>query len=190
MKAIERREQIRERAGVLFREKGFAATSMRDLAVDLGIEAASLYNHVASKDEILRDICFSMAESFFQAIAPIVASESQPKEKLRAMIAAHLTVIAARRDASAVFLHEWRHLANPALDEFRQMRKRYERNFQTVIEDGIVSGAFRPIDPRLLVRTILSATNWTYDWLKPQSKAGLTETIDALCTVLLEGVAL
>ncbi len=90
MKPGERKDQIRVKAQALFRERGYSATSMRDLAETLGIEAASLYNHISSKEELLQQICFSMAEQFFVALEPVATSSLPPKEKLLAGIEAHL----------------------------------------------------------------------------------------------------
>src|SRR5436853_2514772 len=118
-----RKDQIRQKAQTLFRERGYAATSMRDLAETMGIEAASLYNHIASKEEILQQICFSMAEMFFTSFENSVTA-SNPTERLRCAIEAHLRVIAANADASAVFLHEWRHMGEPFLNDFKMMRRR------------------------------------------------------------------
>jgi AcrR family transcriptional regulator len=187
MKTLARKDQIRAKAQTLFRERGYSATSMRDLADSLGIEAASLYNHVASKEEILQEICFRMAEEFFSAIEPIVEGPLAPKEKLRAATEAHLGVIAANADASAVFLHEWRHMGEPFLDDFKLMRRRYEQLFRKMIDEGILSGVFRKIDAAVAARTLLSATNWTYESHKSHRKTS-AEELNEITTILIEGI--
>jgi AcrR family transcriptional regulator len=68
---ISRKEQIIQKAAKLFKEKGFEAASMRDIAGELGIEAASLYSHIKSKDEILETICFRMADELLKAIEEV-----------------------------------------------------------------------------------------------------------------------
>ena len=67
-KDVSRKEVIIKAAAKLFREKGFKAASMRDLAVKVGVEAASLYNHIRSKSELLHDICFDVANIFIEQI--------------------------------------------------------------------------------------------------------------------------
>ncbi|RYF93648.1 MAG: TetR/AcrR family transcriptional regulator, partial [Chitinophagaceae bacterium] len=59
-----RKDVIIAKAARLFREKGYSASSMRDLAEEVGVEAASLYNHISSKAEILQEICFKVANKF------------------------------------------------------------------------------------------------------------------------------
>ena len=75
---ISRKEQITTAAARLFREKGFEAASMRDIAASLGIEAASLYSHIKSKDEILETICFNMAGKLLKAIDEVNNIISKP----------------------------------------------------------------------------------------------------------------
>lgn len=187
MQAVQRKEEIRQHAQVLFRERGYAATSMRDLAETMGIEAASLYNHISSKEDILIQICFSMAEAFFAAIEPVLVHEYSHKDKLRAMIEGHLDVIAANADASAVFLHEWRHLGEPYLTNFKAMRRRYEKLFVTLIEEGVTNSEFRNINAALAARTLLSALNWTYESTKSIT-SNTNSLTQELCDLLLNGI--
>lgn len=189
MKPLHRKDQIRLKAQTLFRERGYSATSMRDLAEGLGIEAASLYNHISSKEEILQGICFGMADFFFAAVEPIAQSDATPKQKLLSAIEAHLGVIVSNLDAAAVFLHEWRHLGEPFLGDFKLMRRRYEKLFVVLIETGVMAGDFRTIDPRLAARTILSATNWSYESYNPHGTYTTTTAIEEIAGMLVNGIA-
>ena len=105
---MSRKDQIREIAQAMFREKGYAATSMRDLAAAVGIEAASLYNHIKSKEELLKEICYDCAEEFFTAINTVISSNVNADLKLTLAIQEHVKVVTNNLDGSAVFLHEWR----------------------------------------------------------------------------------
>jgi TetR/AcrR family transcriptional regulator, cholesterol catabolism regulator len=186
-KPLTRKDQIRQKAQTLFRERGYRATSMRDLAETLGIEAASLYNHISSKEELLQQICFAMAGEFFEAIEPVVGSLLEPKEKLRAALEAHLGVISANADASAVFLHEWRHMGEPFLNDFKLMRRRYEKLFRAIIEEGIAQNVFRAMDAMIATRTLLSGTNWTYETHRSHGKLAV-EHLREIAGILLEGI--
>src|ERR1700739_3259028 len=92
--SISTKENIRLTAQKLFRERGYAAIGMRELAKEVGIEAPSIYNHYKSKDDILREICFDIAAQFFKAFESIDADEKSAAKKLRAAIKGHVSVIA------------------------------------------------------------------------------------------------
>jgi len=123
---LSRKEQIEQTATALFKNRGFSATSMRDLANQLGIEAASIYSHIKSKEEILQRVCFRMANEFFEAIDQADVRNASASERLQAAITAHVKVLTKNTEASAVFLHEWRHLSEPHHAEFLALRNRYE----------------------------------------------------------------
>src|SRR5437868_1285448 len=107
---LKRKEQIHHIAKNLFRERGYAATSMRDLADSVGIEAASLYSHIKSKEEILQVICFEMAEQFLQSSEDLQKQNLPAKEFFYQAVSQYIGILTQNMDASVVFLHEWRHL--------------------------------------------------------------------------------
>ena len=188
MTKLTRKQQIDKQAAVLFKTKGYAASSMRDLAQVLGIEAASLYSHIKSKEEILRRICFRMAEAFFTAQKQIESLHSEPKLQLKKAMAVHLKVIAGSVDEAAVFFHEWRHLSEPYLSEFLVMRTDYERKFIAILEQGIATKVFRAVDAKLTAMTILSAINWVHRWYRSDGKLSIEQISEQLAEMMIRGV--
>src|SRR4029077_19750185 len=112
---LSRKEQVIRSAAELFREKGYAAASMRDLAQKMGIEAASLYSHIRSKEEILQNLCFDMAAEFRKSLEEVEKQNITATEKLRKGIIRPVQVMARDLTASAVFMNEHRHLSQPYL---------------------------------------------------------------------------
>ena len=107
-----RRLQIEEAASALFRERGYAATSVRDIAQALNLQGGSLYAHMASKEDVLWSIVIRAADRFNAEVGPIAAdAERAPSERLREMIRAHVGVVTGIQKDAAVFLHEWRFLS-------------------------------------------------------------------------------
>lgn len=167
---LSRKEQVIRKAAELFREKGYAAASMRDLAQMLGIEAASLYSHIKSKEEILRTLCFDMAAEFRTSLNEVENQNISASEKLRKGIIGHIQVMARDLTASAVFMNEHRHLSQPYLRDFLLLRINYINRFKKIIEDGMGSGEFKDtIDKKLAVMTLFSSLNWMPMWYDPGS---------------------
>ena len=135
--SLTRKEQVIRKAAELFREKGYAASSMRDLAQKLGIEAASLYSHIKSKEEILINLCFDMAAEFRNSLDEVEKKNVKPSEKLKLGIIGHIQVMALDLTASAVFMNEHRHLSQPHLRDFLLLRINYINRFKTIIEEKI-----------------------------------------------------
>ncbi len=169
--SISRKEQVIRVAAALFREKGYVAASMRDLAQKLGIEAASLYSHIKSKEEILHVLCFDMAKDFMASLDKVEAQVNlTASERLQQGIIGHVEVMAKDLTASAVFMNEHRHLSQPYLRDFLLLRINYINRFKLMIEAGMESGEFKKsIDKKLAVMTLFSSLNWMPLWYDPNS---------------------
>ncbi|OGX84643.1 TetR/AcrR family transcriptional regulator [Hymenobacter glacialis] len=184
-----RKAQIDRTATALFRARGFAATSMRELATELGLEAGSLYSHIKSKEEILHRVCFGLAEEFFAGFAAATAQNSAPvATQLRQAIEAHVRVLTRDSAASAVFLHEWRHLSEPARTEFLALRDRYEVAFRTLIQRGLAQGELHAPDAAFAALTLLASLNWLPAWYRPDGNLTPDEIAHRLAEQLLGGL--
>src|SRR3954465_15810020 len=103
-----RKEVIVKAAATLFLEKGYKAASMRDLAERVGVEAASLYNHIRSKTELLHDICFNVANIFWEHMSKVEASDARPIQKLETLLRFHIRQMIENFQEVYISDREWR----------------------------------------------------------------------------------
>jgi AcrR family transcriptional regulator len=189
LNSLSRKEQVIRKAAELFRIKGYAASSMRDLAQMLGIEAASLYSHIKSKEEILQNLCFDMASEFRKSLEEVEKQKAPASVKLKNGIVGHIQVMAKDLTASAVFMNEHRHLSAPYLRDFLLLRINYINRFKQIIEEGIHSGEFKAsIDKKLAVMTLFSSLNWMPQWYDPHSNIVPLELGNQLADMLVNGL--
>ncbi len=152
-----KKDIILKNAAALFRKKGFSATSVRELAESLGIEAPSLYNHIGSKVELLQEICFAIAEDYTTNMWLVVESNKNTAEKMEMIIRFHVRKLSTDFDRVFVSDHEWKQLPKKKLEEFLMYRRNYEKHMIEIIEEGVQKKLFKNLLPSITVLTILSA---------------------------------
>ena len=184
-----RKEEIYQVAARLFQEKGYRATSVRDLARALGLKPSSLYSHIGGKEEILRKICFDNAERFLEGIGRVEAmQQASAAEQVRALIRLHIEVALHDITSLTVFNDEWRHISEPWLSAFKAMRRDYERRFRQIIERGIEAGEFKPLNPHTILYTILNAVRWLH-YSHPAKRDITPQQLERdLLTLLMDGL--
>jgi AcrR family transcriptional regulator len=183
-----RKEQIYRAASTLFSERGYRATSVRDIARELDLQGGSLYAHINSKEDVLWEIIARVADSFFAAVRPIAEAELPAPERLRAMIHAHVGVVVNELARSAVFFQDWRHLTEPRRGEVLALRDGYEGLFRAVIAAGIDRGELARRDPRLAAIYVLSALNGIPGWFRADGERTADEIADELADLILDGL--
>jgi AcrR family transcriptional regulator len=183
-----RRAQILHQAASLFKAKGFNATTMRQLAEHLGMEAASIYHHISSKEELLREICFSVANDFNAHLQQLEADDSCPSRKLEAIIRFHIHMLLSRHDDVYVSNRDWKHLKEPWLTNFLNQRRQYENRLAALVQQGIDKGQFRPVQPHVAVLGMLSAVRSIEYWQRSKRKISSKEVTEDLVTLLLKGM--
>jgi len=184
----EKKQEILEAAARLFRDRGYTATSMRDLAKEVQLKASSLYNHIDSKEDILQAICFSTASKFMSAIKQIEKQPGTSLDKVKALVNLHAEVAAIDLTSIASLNDEWRHLPEPYLSQFLYLRRDYERRFVGILEKGMEEDSIRVLDPRVLFYTILSSVRWLYDWRHKHPQGQSKQLPQQITEILLQGV--
>jgi AcrR family transcriptional regulator len=184
-----KKQEIMEAAARLFRDKGYSATSMRDLAKAVNLKASSLYNHIGSKEEILQIICFENARRFLDAMKKVEQSEDTITEKIEALIHFHIQVATEDVTSVTAFNDEWRHLSGEELDRFKGLRKDYEERFKHILKAGMEKGVLKDSDPTVTLYTLLSAVRWLHDWYRSGGTKTPADISKTITTLLLRGLS-
>lgn len=187
-KNISRKDVIVTKAALLFREKGFKAASMRDLAESVGVEAASLYNHIKSKTELLHELCFSVANRFMHKIDEIEAEPIHSIEKVEKLLRFHISEIIHHYEEVYVSDREWKHLSDPYLSNFQNQRRIYRKRFAAIIENGIRNNEIKKIDAPTAVLIMLHAISGIESWHRSTQKISAEELEENMITILVGGL--
>lgn len=172
----------------LFRERGFHATSMQDLAEALAMNRGSLYHYIASKDDLLWTIMNRALDRLDSQVAPELEGPGSPQERLARAVHAHLRVAAEHADELSVLQVELRSLDPERRARLIARRDAYEGRWRSVIADGIASGELRAVEVRLAGIGILSACNWFTQWYRRDGDLTLDEIADAFVELFLGGL--
>jgi AcrR family transcriptional regulator len=183
-----KRDVIIREAAALFRKSGFRAASMRELADKLGVEAASLYNHIDSKNDLLQAICIRTGQEFIRMQQRIIAGGGPAHEILEQITRAHIRLMLSGYDEVYVANHEWKHLPEPALGQFLSLRRQYEKQLAEVIESGIKTKDLLPVQPQIAVLTILSALRGIEFWHRNKKNISPQQLEDEMVKLLLQGI--
>ena len=181
-----RRSELTREAARLFAERGYHGTSIGDLAQALGVQKASLYAHISSKQDLLYATMREGADAFHAAL-DAVPEQAPAGEKIRLAMRSHLRVVADQLDVATVFVREWRYLHGERREEFVAERRRYEERFRALFREGRELGELRTdLDDATAALLALSAANWAYTWLRPGAETD--DLADRFTALLLDGM--
>ncbi len=162
-----RRAAILEAAKRLFAERGYHATSVRDIAAAVDLQGGSLYAHIAAKEDLLWELVSRAAERFLRGAAAAEAEEPEPRRRLHRLVEAHVAVMTSDPANAVVFHHEWRALPPERRAAIAAQRRAYEAYFRRAVEDGVRTGVFQVSDAKFATLLVLSLGNWLYQWYRP-----------------------
>jgi AcrR family transcriptional regulator len=164
---LTRAEAIRDAALTLFAERGFRATTMKDIARAVGVRAPSLYSHVRSKDALLTEIMVTTMNDLIKGFHLAVATTCDPVKQLRRATAAHVRYHTRHRREAFVGNREIASLKPDARRIILDKRREYSMLFRDLIDRGSKEGVFLRGSPRLVAYAILDMGIGLAAWFRP-----------------------
>jgi AcrR family transcriptional regulator len=182
------RAEILDAAAQIFREKGYHATSMQDIAVAVNLQKASLYHHIDSKQDILVALLDQALDMLIAALQDVQAQPLSPDEKLRLAMRTYLEIIAENGDLATVLLLEHRSLDAKLRKQHVPRRDRFEDIWKEIIAEGQRAGVFDCADADMAAKVLIGALNWTIMWFRPQGKLSMGQIADINADLFINGL--
>ena len=164
----QREQQIVDTAARIFRRQGYAATTIQEVADEVGILKGSLYHYMKTKEDLLYRIISEIHEDALRNVTETSKRSGPAVQRLRHFLEAHIANFEVNMDKISVYYSEYRHLEGERRRETLAKRARYEEFVCGMIRDGQSEGSFCPdIDPALAERAILTMANSVHMWFRP-----------------------
>jgi TetR/AcrR family transcriptional regulator, cholesterol catabolism regulator len=188
---VSRREELLDLAARMFAERGFGATTVRDIADAAGILSGSLYHHFDSKESMVDEILTRFQEELFGRYEEIVAEGRGPRETLEAVVVASFESIDRHHAEVAIYQNEAKYLVQ--FDRFGYLNDRnrqFRKLWAGILEDGVRGGVFRPdLDVELVYRFIRDTVWVAVHWYRPGGELSAQEIAKQYLGILLDGIA-
>jgi AcrR family transcriptional regulator len=180
---------ILEAAGRSFAEVGFEGATLEQISADVGLAPSSLYYYVASKEDLLAQLVVSVIEDIKQEVQARSAGSTDPVERLRAFLRAHLHVVTGTTAGVVVARHQ-DVLLSEAMTRttIGQARREHEGQLEALLVEGVSAKVFRPVNARVMARHILGALNATPRWFHAESRDSGDEVADELLDLVVNGL--
>ena len=182
------RDDILEAAAQIFREKGFHASSMQDIAEAVNLQKASLYHHVSSKQEILLALLDQALDLLTKHMEEVLTRPMPSDQKLSQAMQTYLQAMLDHRDLAAVLLLEHRSLLPQYQARHIPRRDRFERLWRDLIQEGVDQKSFVCDDPALASRAVLGVMNWTITWYRPDGTLSPESIAENFARLFLNGL--
>ena len=189
-KSVRRRQVILQRAAELFDRKGYAHTSLDDIARAVGLKREALYYYYRNRSEILLAIIRPQSAALIEGLEQVVAMDAPAAHKFKLAIRNHLQRFDRYCLEMTVSLRDGLLEANgEVLAESRNIWKKYEKMWIELVSHGQASGDFvRSGDPKMIAFGILGMCNWLARWYNPRKAVTVDDLIDIYFNLLSFGM--
>lgn len=187
-KASPRMEEILARAAKLFYEKGYHATTIEDVAREVGMLKGSLYYYIRSKEDLLYELLLGIIVKGVANASKAIERVDDPTQRLEKAIEAQIEHIIQNQTYVGLFLHEFNTLSGKRQKRIQEEMVKYQNIFVGAIRDGQKQGQFVESDALLLTDAVLGMTNWIYRWYPGKRNPGLDEVKRVFISFIMTGI--
>jgi AcrR family transcriptional regulator len=186
-KTADKKERIIQAAAALFAEHGYHGCGIDQLCRAVGLGRGALYYHIASKEQLLFEICRRNVAELVQIADRLESHDMQPKLRLQLLLRALLRNIADNQQEWQVFFHDFGGLTGTRSETVLRLRDRFEALIQAMVDECVRTGAFRPVAP-IVTKGLLGFYNYSYLWLRADGPQTPEDVADIFFDVLVEGL--
>jgi AcrR family transcriptional regulator len=169
---------IRDAAVNLIARHGYEAVTMRQLAAEVGVQAAALYRYFPTKEDLLFDLMTAHMEALIESWEMVRPATPDPAERLAAFVANHIRFHVARRHSTHVNNMELRSLSRERLSAILRLRNRYEKDLRLILREGAEGGSFRVEDSTLTAMAIIQMITGVIVWFRPDERLSVDEVTE------------
>ncbi len=172
----------------IFEKKGYHAASMQDLADAVGLQKASLYYYVSSKEDLLTLVYERSIGAFTRQLTELAAEPVAPAEKLSRAIEIHLVALSEQLELFTVYLHEQKFINGKLKSRIRAEAEHHTELLEAILQEGISTGEFRQVNVKMTARAIIGMCNWLYQWYSPEGRLTPREIADIFSDLMINGI--
>jgi TetR/AcrR family transcriptional regulator, cholesterol catabolism regulator len=187
-KTATRLEEVLQSAANIFFAKGFHATSIEDVARDVGMLKGSLYYYIKSKDDLLFQLLHAGIEDSDAFIARQIDPAGEAVAQLERAIRAQIDYIIQNRVPFGLFLHEFDSLSGKKQHKLIAVMSRYNNRFVELVRKGQAQGKLIGGEPGIIVNAILGMCNWLYRWYDPEQVRDAEQIKSIFTNMIFEGI--
>ena len=183
-------ERLLKAAVALFSRNGYSATSTREVAALLGMQKASLYYHIEGKEDLLYFICKSSLEQIKSDVEKAIEDVSDPLERVRVLILAHLESMLRDAEEHTTTLAEMNALSPDRLSQVRSLRDNYEDLVRSILQEAQRAGVLRSdVDVKYICLSLLGLMNRVLVWYQRRGPLLPNQLGELLAAIFLTGAA-
>lgn len=181
-------EEIMAVAAKLFREKGYMATTMDDIAAQLYITKPALYYYIKTKHDLLYEICETAINHLMERVAEIKDGGGSAEERLHHLVTWHVSAFSTNGDIINVYLADEGELPPEKREYIRGRSREFEAVYRDLVRELVSEGTFREVDVAMAVRAISGMCNWLSNWYRSDGSMTAEEIADVFIDLVMNGL--